>query len=117
VLPVGTPTTPPTAPTAPADPRAKLRAATLTRRSGRLTLAGSSARSFTGKVRVTVRVRVGNGWKQKGYVTTVRRGVLKATLVLPTAWTRSARTATVAVWWPGSARFAASSVSRTVRIR
>jgi hypothetical protein len=121
-LPVPISSTPPPTPTVPAtrvvDPVVRLRVATLVRRTGRLTLTGSAAPEFGGVVRVAVRVRTAGGvWKRKASGVVMRRGSLSATIVLPTAWTRSARAATVEVRWDGAAGFAAGAVSRTVRLR
>jgi hypothetical protein len=106
----------PTAPAA-ADPNVALTTATLSRATGRLTLAATADRHVTGRMTVRVRVKIAGKWQTKTLHVSIRRGLLRATTHIPTTWARRATAVRVTIAWPGSSRFRPATTTKSVRFR
>jgi len=95
----------------------RVKAATLSRSTGRLALEGTASPAFTGRVSVQVEAHVHGRWQIKTVKVAVRRGTLNTSVIVPTSWARSSSKARVTIIWPGSSRFLASTESRAVHVR
>jgi Bacterial Ig-like domain len=120
--PTATATPAPTAtPTPTPQPRSsaqlKLRSATLTRHSRSLSAAGTLARSASGKLRVTVRYRVGHARRSRTIIATVHAGRFSAHAHLASADARHARSLTAVASYAGDAHYGAATSRRTVKVR
>jgi hypothetical protein len=114
--PAPAPTPAPRAPTA-AEPNVAVTTATLARASGRLTLKATADHHLTGRVTVRVRAKVDGRWRTKTLRLPIRRGALRATTRIPSAWAREASAVRVTVAWLGSSRFKPATTTRSVRFR
>jgi hypothetical protein len=120
--PTATPTPAPTAtptptPTPRANPQLKVTTATFKRSKRTATVAGTTASSATGRVRLKVSYRRCGKPRSRTLTATIKRGRFTARTRLSSSDARRASKPTVAVTYRGDAHYSAASTRRTMTVR